>query len=86
MRTNKNVALQFTILESTVFYVISFCNLWCRQIEQLILKSGAGLLFAVEILGPESTPVSQTVDGEGQYQSLQPGELGSGYAKSMNLG
>ena len=69
---NKNVALQFTILESTVFHVISFCNLWCRKIEQLVLKSGAGILFAVEILGPV-TPVSQTADGEGQYLSLQPG-------------
>ena len=39
-----------------------------------MLTSGAGILFAVEILGPEETrTVSQIADGEGQYLSLQPG-------------
>ena len=37
-----------------------------------MLTSGAGILFAVEILKPEQTPVSQIADGEGQYLSLQP--------------
>ena len=50
----KNVALRFAILESTVFYVISFCNSWCEQIKQLLLTSGD-----VEILETEQACVSQ---------------------------
>ena len=55
----RNFAFRFTILESTVFYVISFCNPWCEQIKQLLLTSGAGVLAAVEILKPEQACVSQ---------------------------
>ena len=55
----RNVALWFTILESTVLNVISFCNSWCEQVKQLLLTSGAGMLAAVEIQEPEQACVSQ---------------------------